>query len=581
MQIALDTIDFPAHQVRRRYDKAAIARMAQSLDTAGQQQPIIVIANGSRNVCVDGRHRVEAARSLGWAEVWGEKAPGFTAEAELIAATVSNAVRMPLDPLDEWRMVVDLQAEGRSLAEAAAALGITDRRARQFDLLGRLDSSVIKLIEDDGDLPAWVHLGRIASAPQDVQRKAATHKDAVWTYTQNGVEQRRPQWHEIANRCTKRGERISRSLAIFNVETAGVVFEQDIFAQPGGTDEWTTADVPGFLAAQRAALEEEVTARAKKKQTAVIVEYSATSGGMKLPPRTYDALGEGDPAKPKKGEIVLICMRPDGRIDRRTAIDAKAARAAATTRQQEAEKTARAKPKAGATPQPTAAAPEPDAAEQDDEPAPPPPVADISPITKAGRDVIALAKTAALRKTLRTPMELPAPVPFRDLCAMLMLVLHAGNVDVRGYRSVYSHRAGEDILAQLVNPAGQMALPDDATLAGLAREVLARSLVFGLPSRPGAMDNPDSGAVADWIGAALRAGDALERFDAEPFLATINASELRPLAMSLGIKPSDGAGKMRRDIAGNAPAWRPPGATFGAPGPKPQEKPATVREDAA
>lgn len=580
MQIALDTIDFPEHQVRRRYDKAAIARMAQSLDTAGQQQPIIVIANGARNVCVDGRHRVEAARSLGWAEVWGEKAPGFTAAAELIAATVSNAVRMPLDPLDEWRMVVDLQADGRSLAEAAAALGITDRRARQLDRLGRLDSSVIKLIEESGELPAWGHLGRIASAPQDVQRKAATHKDAVWTYVQDGVEQRRPQWHEISARCTKRGERISRSVAIFNVETAGVVFEQDIFAQPGGTDEWTTADVAGFLAAQRTALEEEVAARAKKKQTAVIVEYNATSGGMKLPPRTYDAVGQGNPDKPKKGEIVLICMHPSGAIHRSTAIDAKAARAAATTRQQEAEKTARAKPKAGATPQPAEAAPEPDAAEPDDEPAPPPPVADISPVTKAGRDVIALAKTAALRKTLRTPIELPTPVPFRDLCAMLILTLHAKNVEVKGYRAGYQV-AGDDVVAQLVDPSGHLSLPDDATLAGLAREVLARCLLFGLPSNPGAYNNPDSGAVAEWIGAALRAGDALERFDAEPFLKFVNKAELQPLAIALGIKPSETGGTLRREIAGKAPAWRPPGATFGAAGPKPIEKPATVREDAA
>lgn len=584
MKIPLDSIDFTAHQVRRRYEKAAIARMAQSLGSAGQQQPIIFIQNGSRHMCVDGRHRVEAARLLGWTEIWAVMAPGFTADAELIASTVSNSVRMPLDPLDEWRMVVDLQADGRSLAAAAAALGITDRRARQLDRLGRLDASILKLIEEDGELPPWTHLGHIASAPQDVQAKAARAKDAVMVWKSGGVEHRDIKWHEIARRCTKAGTRISRITAIFDVATAGVAFDQDIFAEPGSRDEWTTADVPGFMAAQKAALEAEAAARIKGKQQAAIVEYSASGGGMKLPPRTYD-LTRGDPSKPKKGEIVLMCLRSDGSVMRETAIDVKAARAAADKRRAEEEKKARGKTK-------PAAAPVPREAETDDpsgilagdedegEPAASL-VADISPVTKAGRDTIAAAKTLALRDTLRAPLTPPIPAPFRDLCAMLVLALHAGNVEVRGYRGAYQREAGADLVAQIVNPAGQIDLPDDVTLATIARETLARILFVGLPSRPGMMGNPDSGPVAEWIGAALRADTALPRFDAETFLATVNATELRPLALSLTIKPNKPMGDLRRDIAGKAKDWRPPGATFGAPGPKPPEKPATIRENAA
>ncbi len=588
MQIALDAIDFPKAAIRKRTDAVAVERMRASLASdAGQVTPILVIPNGNRFVCIDGRHRVAAAKALAWKEIWAEKAANFTADYETLAGGVANAVRAPLEPLDLWRLMVSLQEDGRSLDAAAQTLGITKRHAQQLDRLGRLDQSVMALIEEEDEIPPWHFLAQIASAPRDMQAKAAKVKDAVRRWTAAGVEYVEVNWWEIARLCTKPGTRIPSERAIFDTEKAGVVFEQDIFAEPGSRMEWTTLDVAGFMAAQKAAIEAEIAARLKRKQQAVTVEWNPTRGEMKLP-KQYDAT-DGDPDKPKKTEVVLISLTADGTVHRKTAIDAKAAREAAAARQKAAEKKAKAPPPAPADPAPQPGKPTPatadqnedeDDAEAEDE-APPAPVADISPITKAGRDLIATAKTKALQDALRAPLALPLAVPFRDLCAMLVLALHAGNVEVRGYNAGYKRDAGADLVAQLVNPAGQIDPPDDMTLATVARETLARVLRVGLPSRIGMYDNPDSGITAEWIGNALAAAKLLPRFDNPEFLATVNATELRPVALAAGLKPAKTATDLRRQLTTHAPHWRPPGATFGAPGPHPSAKPPVVREEAA
>ena len=585
MQIALEAIDFPKTSVRRQQAAVAIERMKASLSSdAGQVTPILVIANGNRFVCIDGGHRVAAAKALGWKEIWAEKAAHFAASYETLAGGVANAVRAPLEPLDEWRLMVTLQDDGRSLDAAAQALGITKRRAQQLDRLGRLDQSVIALIEDHNDMPAWHFLGQIASAPRDVQAKAARANDVVRRWTVRGVEHIEVEWYAIAKRCTKPGTRIPRSRAIFDTDKAGVVFEQDIFEQPGAMNEWTTLDVAGFMAAQKNAIEAEIEARTKKKQAAMLVDFNPSMRTMKAP-RGFD-LTHGDPAKPKKNEVVLICLQDDGHVMRETAIDAKAAREAAKARQKKAETEAKAKaPPAKPGPSPMPAEPTPAAKvapeADDDEEAAVAPVADINPITKAGRDMIAKAKTKALRDALRAPLALPLATPFRDLCAMLVLALHAGNVDVRGYNAGYKRNAGDDLVAQIVNPAGQIDPPDDMTLARVARETLARFLYVGLPSRAGMSDNPDSGVIAEWIGNKLSASELLARFDTAEFLATVNATELRPVALANGIRPSKTAGDLRRQLTGLAPDWRPPGATFGAPGLQQPATPPVAREEAA
>jgi hypothetical protein len=55
---------------RRPIDKLAVERLAESLKTIGLQTPISIWADDKdRPVLVAGRHRLEAARSLGWEQI--------------------------------------------------------------------------------------------------------------------------------------------------------------------------------------------------------------------------------------------------------------------------------------------------------------------------------------------------------------------------------------------------------------------------------------------------------------------------------------------------------------------------------
>jgi hypothetical protein len=64
-------------------------------------------------------------------------------------------------------------------------------------------------------------------------------------------------------------------------------------------------------------------------------------------------------------------------------------------------------------------------------------------------------------------------------------------------------------------------------------------------------------------------------------LATVNAETLRAAAKFgyVAVKSSDTAGKLREKLVGAATGWAPPGAAFGAPGPKPA--PAAADDDEA
>jgi len=578
VQIAIDAIDLPATLLRKRLQPDAVAAMAASLASdAGQTTPIVVIANGNRFQLIDGRHRIEAARSLGWNEIWAEKAPHFAESYATAAGAASNAVRAPLEPLDLWRAMVALQAGGRTLSDAAAVLGIDDRRARMLDKLGRMHPDVIAMMESRG-VPGERDLATIAMAPQKVQASAVRVK--------KGVE---PAWWNVAAACRDAMQaRMSRSEAIFDADGAGLAWELDPFAQPGSREQWTTTDTKGFLAAQRAALETELENRVKRKQAVALVECDPRSREPKAP-AGWTVVYFGDPEKPARGMMVLLTIMPDGTVRRRVAINPKADKERELkAAERKAAKAAPAEPE-GDDPDDGGESAEEDAGEDGDDAPPAAPVADISPLTKAGRDLVAAAKTAALKAQLRELGE--EPIAWRNLCVALVLTLHARNVEVRGYNQEPGQgyapgiRSAEDLVRQLVTPAGHLDLPEDIELAAVVRETLARCLSIDTPSQAGNTYHTGSGLVAEWIGHAIGASAKLPRMDTAEILAAANGDTLRSAATAAGIKPSGKIAELRRQLEGNAETWRPPGAEFGAPGPKPlpapRRPPATEMEDAA
>jgi hypothetical protein len=189
------------------------------------------------------------------------------------------------------------------------------------------------------------------------------------------------------------------------------------------------------------------------------------------------------------------------------------------------------------------------------------------PMTKEGQKLLAHFKTQALRARLRDRTQ---PISNDTLVPLLVLALHAKNVEIRGYQSegYYSHDKGEDLMRRLVTPAGQLQY-DGADLPHIAAEALARALSFSAPD--GSTYNPGSGDVAEWIAAAIDAQPFVPPIDSTEFIATLSAEALRAAATEAGLKFTT-AGAVKRELPGKLPEWNPTFAHYGAPGPKPAKE---------
>ncbi len=62
--VAIDAIYVPVKR-RQTLDPQKVATLAESILARGQDTPILVRADGSRYVLVEGLHRLEACRALG------------------------------------------------------------------------------------------------------------------------------------------------------------------------------------------------------------------------------------------------------------------------------------------------------------------------------------------------------------------------------------------------------------------------------------------------------------------------------------------------------------------------------------
>jgi len=594
MLVPIDRLRPDSTPIRRRQWPEDDAALRASIAELGLLDPLLVVRLGDDfeeapdYEVKDGNRRLAAARALGLLAVEVSELPRRKADYTAAAATAANLVRAPLDAVDQWRAIVMLQERGYTLPGAAACLGLSQRHAMQLDKLGRLHPDMLALIEAHG-LPNERTLALVAAAPPDVQQKAATAKGVV---TKGWDNEKQVNWPTLTQLCAR--IRFPRTAAIFDIETAGLPWELDPFAQPGSADEWTTGDIKGFLAAQRRALEE---LAAGSKGKLVLAEEAVKSPGSPVLPQGW-RLSHGDAAKPKRNETVFaIISSRTGEIVRATAINPglekaaqKAAEAKAAEKAKEKAKKAKAQPAAPTSAIPSAvgtvetplatAKPTPDddeapdgdgdlgdgrhGDEDDDAPLPAAP-APKPPMTKEGQKLLARYKTEALRARLRDRTQ---PISNDTLVPLLILALHAKNVEIRGYdqEGTYGREQGQDLVRRLITPEGHLQFDGDE-LPHLAGEALARVLRFSEPDANSY--SPGSGPAAEWIAAALDAQHHLPRLDTAEFLATLAADKLKNAAVIAGEKFTT-ATAAKRDLPGKLPpTWRPDYTHFGAPGPKP------------
>jgi len=491
--------------------------MIASLRERGQLQPILVRRNedGPYTV-VAGARRVAAARALDWTEIRADTIEADDTEA-LAISTAENMVRKDMHPVDTWRAMTRLIDAGVSLRNAADSLGITERFARRLETMGRLAPAMIEALAGEPQLPREHTLSTVALAPPEVQEKAlhsARRRDGI-------------DWDRVAQACDRR--RLSRSVAIFDVESAGVIFDEDLFAEPGSDEQFTTTDVRGFIREQTKALGERISASKGR-----MIGVKCDQWGSLTPPAGWTLSFDPVPKRWKKNDprkhavAVLTEGYNTGSIVERVMV-----------------------PKAKPVPQPdlvggAEAAPSERRARD--------------PITKTVQSQIAGIKTEALREAVAAfTSHGPA-----DMLRLLLLALTADNISVQTSSQKYGDHGLDFLVNGLLDKNGGLTFdygPDE--LCAMVADVIGHCIAFDHPNSTFGT----SGDTAEWLGQITGAIDFVPRMDTAEILKGFTYDALVDIARAQGISEDGTTKQIRERMIGNMPGWRP--MTFGAPVPAP------------
>jgi len=492
----------------RQIDPDDVTDLVASIQAVGLLQPIVVRRDTAPAdatpyyTIVAGARRVEACRRLGRTHI---EAALYEQNGVLVASAAENMVRRPMHPVDQWRAVAALTADGYSLEGAAEALGIEQRTARRLQWLGGMAPEIIEALAGEPELPETDVLRTIALAPHAIQTKAFD----------SGRRKRGIDWDVVARGCNR--QRIPRASAIF--DHALMAWDEDLFAEPGSDEQFSTTDVKAFLAHQNAAIKERI-AKGKgrylragwDKWGAVQIPDGWKRSWEKMPKRWRD----DDPRR------VLLALREDGYHVGRVE-----------------ELLIEPLPKREPRAQASAAAEQP----VDSRPR--------EPITKATRARLAAIKGEALREGLQA---IPAETDLLSALRVLLLAFCADNVRIEG-----SVRSLREIADRLLTPEGKAKAIEPREMCALAIEVVGKIIAFDHPMT----SFGTSGDAAEWIAEHVIAAARMPRCDTEEILKGFSHDALIELARKHGIDDGGKAKDVRARLIGRMEHWSP--VTFGAP----------------
>ena len=131
--LPLEELDISEFNVRRREITADIDELAESIDTFGLYQPIIVTRKGERFAVLIGQRRYLAAKQLRWDQI---PALILTHTPERVQATVlslsENVQRRDLSPRDKADACVYLREHLGTDRAVAEAIGVTPQTVRNW-----------------------------------------------------------------------------------------------------------------------------------------------------------------------------------------------------------------------------------------------------------------------------------------------------------------------------------------------------------------------------------------------------------------------------------------------------------------
>lgn len=503
--------------------------LRRSIEALGVLEPVLVRHDPEGvYLLIAGYRRVSVARSLGLTEIPAEVKLFTDAEADM-AQAAENMVRVDPDPVDRWRHICRLVDDGYSMKSAGAALGLSDRAVGQLSKLGRLAPAVLDELVGRS-LPPQKTLGEIAQAPHDRQVEAMERHR--WS---QGI-----QWNSVAAECIQ--SRVSRSYAIFDVETSGITFDEDFFAEPGSPEQFTTTELLDFMSAQRDAVEEKIRTG---KEPAILTEYDPVRALPKLPAGwTFADFGDARTLTKRSRQKRVYAIIPateyrdGGKV---ISILAKEISAKATESEPE-----------GDDDDPyydESATPQADQAEESEP-------ADGDGITRAGHDLLSSVRLEALKARLRV---IYADSYAGQIMASLIIKLVGNNYTCR------------DLIAALVSPDGQEITRDIEVVAAIGAEALARTVEMWPKHNHTAHGRAGETQCSEWIGTLVEADMGMPRLDTPEMLAHVSGDGLKKIASDF-LDPDTPprsipkkVGDLRHFLAGKAEGWAP--VHFGAPGP--------------
>jgi len=177
-KIAVNKILPNPEQPRKRFDKAELQELADSMLENGLVQAITVEAMNGDYILHDGERRWRAAKLLGWTKIEANVQPplnGTGRSDRLVRAMVANLQRADLDPIEEARAYRKILDElGMNKSE------ISRKTGKNLNLVdGRL--KLLELPEPVQELIAWKRLHsdrRLAEALLEIPDSAAQVKAA-------------------------------------------------------------------------------------------------------------------------------------------------------------------------------------------------------------------------------------------------------------------------------------------------------------------------------------------------------------------------------------------------------------------
>lgn len=171
LEIPVDKVEPDPDQPREDFDPAALDRLAESLKTRGQLQPIRVRWEESRGayVIICGERRWRAAVKAGLPTVGAVVVEGAMTPAELLAVQlVENCLREDLRPVEQSKAYRALMEQnGWSIRQLAAELALDHSAVARAMKLLDLPESVQSRVER-GDLSTWTayEIAKVADATE-------------------------------------------------------------------------------------------------------------------------------------------------------------------------------------------------------------------------------------------------------------------------------------------------------------------------------------------------------------------------------------------------------------------------------